>query len=418
MEDRLKRYRSEVEAEVRQNILDFWMKYTRDEKNEGFYGFITNDLTVHSTADKGLVLYARILWSFSMAYRQLKEEKYLLIAQRAYDYLLAHFIDEEFSGAYWMVDYKGKVVDSKKQVYGVAFCIYAFVEYYRAAVEKKSLDMAVALYHVLEEKSRDQKNGGYFEAFSREWRPLDNMSLSEKDMNCAKSMNTHLHVMEAYTNLLRVRKDGQVETSLRELIHITTDRIVNADTKQFQLFFDSEWNSLAPTVSYGHDIEGSWLLYEAAEVLGDEELLAKVEPLVLAMAQKVYDDGMDKTHGGLFNEVNGSHVDTDKIWWVQAEAMVGFLNAYQLSGKEYFLEASFNVWEFCRKYIIDKRHGEWFWKTYADGTASTETEKVGPWKCPYHNSRACFEVIKRMDALLYKFREGFSGNEPDFRGLE
>lgn len=388
-----------IEQELESNILGFWMKHTVDEQNGGFYGFISRDLTVNPEAGKSLVLNTRILWTFASAYRILGNEQYLKIADRAYSYINKHFIDNEFGGLYWMVDAAGSPLETKKQVYGQAFAIYAFSEYYRATGNEAALQQAIELFRTLERYSYDKEYKGYFEAMTREWQETDDNSLSEKDLNEKKSMNTHLHVMEGYTNLYRVWKSDELHAKLKELIEITIKHIVNPDNAHFILFFDEQWNYRSEHISYGHDIEGSWLLFEAAEVLGDEALLEEVKAIAIRMAEATFNEGVDED-GGLLNEAGPDGlIDTHKDWWPQAEAVVGFYNAYQMTREEKYRDAAVRSWSFIEDFIVDKEHGEWLWSVTRDGAPSGNIEKVSPWKCPYHNGRACFEMIERLKGV-------------------
>jgi mannobiose 2-epimerase len=393
--DLKKELKADMESELFNDILPFWIKNTLDLENGGFYGEISNDLVIDNEAPKGAILNSRILWTFSSAYRMTNNDEYLKIAKRAYEYIINKFWDNEFSGVYWAVDYKGNPLDTKKQVYAEAFVIYGLSEYYRATKEEESLLKAIELFDALEKHSYDKEYNGYFEGYTREWVIQNDLRLSAKDMNEKKSMNTHLHVMEAYTNLLRVKRDQRIEDSVRNLINITIDHIIDSKTKHFKLFFDEQWNSKADIISYGHDIEGSWLLYEAAEVLGDAQLLEKVKQIAIHMAQATFDEGIDK-NGSIFNESEDGVFDAIKDWWPQAEAVVGFLNAYQLTEKEHFLNAAYNSWQFIDKNVIDKVNGEWFWGVTKEGKSESNQPKVGFWKCPYHNSRACMEIMSRI----------------------
>ncbi|MFZ5986243.1 MAG: AGE family epimerase/isomerase [Bacillota bacterium] len=397
--DKLKSFYCTLEKELN-NILKFWIDNIIDEENGGFYGYISNNMTIDKKHDKSSVLYSRILWTFSTAYRIYKDEKYLFMANRAYNFILDHFIDSEFKGVYWMLGCKGNVVNSKKQVYAIAFTIYGLSEYYRATGNKESLYIAVELFRTLEKHAYDNELKGYIEAFARDWSPTEDMSLSNKDENAMKTLNTHLHVMEAYTNLLRVWNNSELKYRLRELVDVTIEHIIDKENCCFNLYFDKSWNPLSQSTSFGHDIEGSWLLREAAEVLGDKEVLVQVNDMAVKMAQTVYDKGIDRKYGGICNEAeHGIITDSCKDWWAQAESIVGFFNAFQLTGKDYFLNASFDVWEFIDRFIVDKEKGEWFWGVSADGKKITRSDKVGPWKCPYHNSRMCFEMLERLKSL-------------------
>jgi mannobiose 2-epimerase len=396
--------RERVERELRGNILPFWLKYAVDDEYGGFRGQIANDLTIDPLAHKGLILNARILWTFAKAYKVYGDEIYLRTARRAYEYLRQYFWDREFGGMYWMVDHLGNPVETKKRIFGQAFTLYALAEYASASAEKEPLEEAIALHRMTEDASHDGKNGGYFETYERDWKIAGEQRLSEVDMDEKKSMNTHLHMLEAYANLLRIWNDDALRKRLRELIRIFLDHIIDPRTHHLRMFFDEVWHDRSDRFSFGHDIESSWLICEAAGVLGDQAILEEARIAAVRMAQAVYEQAVD-TDGGLFYEGRGKEIiDTDKQWWPQAEAVVGMLNANELSGKDYFLEASEKSWEFIESYIVDRRHGEWYGKVSHDGRPSNDKYKVDLWKCPYHNSRACFEVMERLDKLARKRR--------------
>ncbi len=301
-----------------------------------------------------------------------------------------------------MLDERGEPLDSRKQTYGQAFGIYALSEYYRLTGNAKALDLAKRLYLLIEAHCFDPKHNGYIEARDRDWQPLADMRLSDKDLNSPKSMNTHLHVLEGYTNLLRVWPDPSLRARQKALIEITLDHIVDAATGHFKLFFDEQWNSLLDHVSFGHDIEGSWLLYEAAEVVGDTALLARVREAAIKMARSCLAEGLDRDGSMLFEaDGQGRILDDNKHWWVQAEAVIGFYNAFQLTGEEKFRDASRRAWEYIETHVVDRVHGEWHAKLTREGVPLREAEDadavlVGPWKCPYHNARVCYEMLDRL----------------------
>lgn len=390
--------RRKVEKELLSDILPFWLNHTIDNEYGGFRGRIANDLSGDPHAPKGLILNARILWTFSKAYNHYHDPQYLAVARRAYDYLTCYFWDHEFGGLYWMLDYLGNPLDTKKRIYGQAFAIYALAEYYQAGDQAEALDKALRLVLCIEGTGHDEQNGGYFETYERDWTPALDQRLSEVDLDEKKSMNTHLHMVEAYAALLRRNEDAIVRMRLRELIGIFLNHIIDPQTHHFILFFDERWTPRSNRISFGHDIEGSWLLFEAAEILGDEDLLDRMRVVSVKMAQAVYEQGLD-TDGGLFYEAEPAGLsDTDKHWWPQAEAVVGFLNANALTGQARFTLAAERSWQFIDRHIVDHQHGEWFWRVSKDGVPNNTEDKVGPWKCPYHNARTCFEVMERLDS--------------------
>lgn len=365
-----------------------------DHENGGYYGRIDGEGVLHKEADKAIILNTRILWTYSIAYLELKNPKYLDAAERAYSYIKKYFIDEENGGVYWMVDSLGKVVDSKKQVYAQAFAIYAFSEYYKISNNKDALMLAIELFNLIEDNSLDEIYGGYLEAFDKNWNLLEDLRLSEKDKNEAKTMNTHLHILEAYTNLYSVWPDEKLQVSLASLIELFLEKFVN-ENGHFLLFFDEKWNLKSDEISYGHDIEGGWLLHEAAQVLGEEKILKKAEDAAILMTRAAL-KGLDED-GGLMNEGNAEGVhDKDKHWWPQAEALVGLVNAAKISGDERYLAVAKQIWKFIQNHLIDEEQGEWYWMLKADGTISKAEDKAGPWKCPYHNGRAMIEMVRRL----------------------
>lgn len=391
--------RQKVETELFSNILPFWLKYTIDDEYGGFRGQISNDLSIDPHADKGLILNARILWTFSKAFSIYGDPVHLATARRAYEYLDRFFWDHEFGGVYWMLDYQGQPHDTKKRIYGQAFTVYALAEYFHASGDAETLAKALLMVKQIESSSHDAAHGGYFETYERDWTLAKDQRLSDVDMDEKKSMNTHLHLMEAYATLLRFHEDKTVRLRLHELIEIFLGHIIDPVTHHFILFFDEEWLPRSNKISFGHDIEGSWLLCEAAEILGDASLLKRVREVAVEMADAVYDQGLD-TDGGLLYEADPTGIiDTNKHWWPQAEAVIGFLNAYKLTGQPRFLTAAERSWAFIEKFIVDREHGEWFWRVSKSGVPSPDEFKVDPWKCPYHNSRACIEAMERLDAL-------------------
>jgi len=419
--------RKEMQGVLERNILPFWMTQMVDEEDGGFYGRMDHSGTLHPDAEKGAILNARILWSFSAAYRVLGNPEYLDMARRAYDYFVDHFVDKEYGGVYWSVDYKGQPLDTKKQFYAIGFAIYGLSEYARATGDREALEYALDLYDCIEEYAFDTAHNGYIEARTREWGEIEDMRLSEVDANYPKSQNTHLHIIEPYTNLLQCLKEMRaqescdyvpvlgavlpigitlpvetivaVETSLRNLIDIFTEKILNPQTHHLDLFFEMDWTRGAGHLeSYGHDIECSWLLHEAALVLGDKKVLAKVEPIVCEVA-KASEKGL-RPDGSMIHEANldTGHVDDDLHWWVQAENVVGCFNLYQYFGDETALEKAVRCWDYIKSQLIDYEHGEWYWSRHSDGSLNTTDDKAGFWKCPYHNSRMCLEMIERIAA--------------------
>lgn len=380
--------------ELTNNILSFWINKMQDDECGGFYGCIDGKNELHKTANRGVVLNARILWTFSAAYRILKEEQYLKIAHRAYHYLVNYFIDKQYGGVYWELDYKGQVVNSKKQTYAQGFALYGFSEYYRVTKDEGALEHAKTLFHLIE-KYKDHQYGGYYEAFTQDWQPIEDMRLSDKDANEKKSMNTHLHILEPYTNLLRIWKDEKLKQAQQKLIGVFIEKIVNRKNYHLHLFFEEDWRVKSTAISYGHDIEASWLLYEAVEVLAEPKLQEQVKQLSLQIADAATKGCL--ADGSMVYEKEGADVDAERHWWVQAEAVVGFMYAYKNSEKESYLVQASQTWKYIQREIIDNENGEWVWSRLADGSINEKEDKAGFWKCPYHNSRMCMEMIENFN---------------------
>ena len=388
---------SQVRKELTENILPYWMKKMCNPSG-GFHGRISGGENLDTEAPVGGIMTARILWTYASAYRVLgasapDSEAYLNMALRAKRLLIDRFYDTEFGGTYWSLNPDLSPLDTKKQIYAIAFTIYGLAELYRACGDEEALEYAVKLFHDIENHSFDSAGYGYWEAFTREWAPIEDMRLSDKDANESKTMNTHLHVLEAYTCLYRVWKDRLLDLRLRGLIEIFEFKILGDDS-HLRLFFDDRWNCGYDIVSYGHDIEASWLLHEAAIVLGDAAVLARVEALV-PMIVRAASEGF--THdGGMIYEKEGTKVDADRHWWVQAESVVGYFNLWDHFGEQSGLENALMCWDFIKNHLIDREEGEWFWSLRADGSINRDDDKAGFWKCPYHNGRMCMEIIERV----------------------
>ena len=410
----------QVRKELVENILPFWMEKMCTPSG-GFLGRISGDGQPDATAPVGGIMTARVLWTFASAYRVLQAEGscspemlqgYMDMALRAKRLIIDRFYDKEYGGTFWSLDADLSPADTKKQIYAIAFAIYGLAELHRACGDFEALEYAVKLFHSIEDHSFDSVQDGYFEAFTRDWKPIEDMRLSDKDANESKTMNTHLHVLEAYTCLYRVWKDPLLKARLRGLILVFEKHILGADG-HLKLFFDDSWNCGYDIVSYGHDIEASWLLHEAALVLGEADVLARVEALVPKIV-KAASEGFTPEGGMIYEKCGGgahercgdgcydgpegtdAEVDADRHWWVQAESVVGYFNLWEHFGQPDGLENAIMCWEFIKNNIIDKDGGEWFWSLRADGSVNREDDKAGFWKCPYHNGRMCMEIMERI----------------------
>ena len=418
---------------LEENILKFWADRMYDPKG-GFYGRMDGHNVLHPEAERGAVLNARLLWSFSAAYRVLHKPEYLDAARWAKDYIEAHFLDREHGGVYWSLTADGTPLDTKKQTYAIGFMIYAFSEFARATGDKQALQQAIRLYADIEEhafisrksKVESQKPiEGYVEALTRDWQPIADMRLSDKDENAAFTMNTHLHVLEPYTSLYRIWPDERLRERLQTLIGIFTDRLYNPINHHVDCFFDTDWNGRRDIASYGHDIEAAWLLNEAAMVLNDHAPFTfHLSPFTFNIANASLEglqaDGSmiheakfigapNATYKGCGGESGDTEdlnvaerqsasevVDRERQWWVLCEAVIGFIDQWQLTGDKLWYQRAEKAWDYLSTHLIDREHGEWFWAILPDGTPDTANDKAGFWKCPYHNSRMCLELIERL----------------------
>lgn len=389
---------SSVRTELEDHLLPFWLERVVDQTQGGFIGWMSQKGQVDPQASKGLILNARLLWTYAALYRHMDEPRCVPLAHRAYDTLLTHFWDRERGGAYWEIDPQGAVRDNSKKIYGQAFVIYALAEYAWALDHAEALQYAQALFEKIECLARDHQQGGYFEVCRADWVVAPDSRLSGKDRVASKSMNNHLHLLEAYTHLYRLWPEERVALALRDLILIFTEHIVDAQG-HLRHFFDDQWHPLSTDYTFGHDIEASWLLYEAGAVLSDTTVQKTVDSLSLQMAHSVLDEGIDANGGLCYGGKDGQVTDYNKEWWPQAECVVGFLNAYHLCGSTSFETAARTVWGFIQNTIVDRDHGEWFWRVDPQGHPDPNEPKVSAWKGPYHNCRACLEILQRLQLL-------------------
>jgi cellobiose epimerase len=385
----------EVQDELKNNILPFWIEHAVDPSG-GFVGALTDDLVVHNEAPRSGVVCARILWTYAAAYRRFGRPEYLLMAQHAFAYLTGRFWDRQHGGIYWQIDAQGQPVSARKHSYAQAFAIYGLAEYHLATGDGQSLALARKLFALLERHAHDVVYGGYIEGCGPAWDALADMRLSDKEPNCRKSMNTLLHILEGYSNLLRAWDDPLLRSRLRELLGIFLEHVLEGGAHRFRLFFDDAWQPMPDHISYGHDIEGSWLLVEAAELLDEPVLLELVREEAVAMAHAVCDGGLEADGSVVYERRQDGSVDATKHWWAQAEGVVGFYNAFQLSGDDRFLAASLGCWQVIRDQFVDSEHGEWFKVLDPAGRPVPGQYKVGPWECPYHHGRMCLELLARI----------------------
>lgn len=397
---------NQLRAELRQehkDILSYWQRYAPDPTHGGFYGRVNYQNQPDLTAEKGIVLNARILWTFSAALRHTQHDEYRATADRAFQYIQQHFVDPQYGGTYWSVDANGAPKYPLKHLYGQAFTLYGLSEYAYATGSKPALALAKAQFQQMVKHAFDNQKGGVVEACAHDWSPATDYIISKYDNKEIKTMNTHLHILESFTCLYRVWPDKSVADQMRGMIRMFQNHIVDPKTYRMNLFMDNDWVVRRTAISYGHDIEASWLLPEAADLLAarnesDKPLQKTIQALGIQMARAAA-DGFDPADGGMNYELEPTgHLNKERSWWVLAEAMVGFMNAYQLTHDKSFLDRSVKSWEFIKSYLLDRKNGEWYSGVTADHKV-LGNEKISMWKCPYHNSRACLEMLERLEHL-------------------
>lgn len=386
--------RTEIEKDLTGDILPFWAKHVTDTKYGGFYGTILGD--GHGVdSPKSAILGARILWTFSTAYRTYGLPKHKRLADMVQQYYLKNFIDPKYGGVYYLLKPKGKPADDSKQTYACAYAIYGLSEHYRASGDTTSLNAAKALFRTLEDKVHDKANGGYREAYTRNYKNIVAEGVDAKT-GPTKTMNTHIHILEAYTNLYKVWPDNEMKACLQELIEILETKLYNQQTAHLILFCDDNWNALYPTDSYGHDIETSWLLTEAAEALGDKDILSRIQKQAVRMTDVALAEGLTKDGNAMIYEKNAQGYQRKLSWWVQCEAVTGCLNAWQITGEKKYFDQAVKFWNFIKTHYIDPVNGGW-WKNLDENGNHIDREPKGSmWNCPYHNSRLGFETMHRL----------------------
>lgn len=385
--------RNEFENHLCEIIIPFWKKL-RDDEYGGYYGYMDYELNIDKKAVKGCILNSRILWFFSNAYMVIKDESLKKEAQHAYEFMIDNCLDKDNGGIYWSMTYDGKPEDTMKHTYNQAFAIYALSSYYDISGDKEALDRAFSLFDTIETKCKDSI--GYLEALDRDFNIISNEALSENGILADRTMNTLLHVFESYTELYRVTKNATVRERLVEIINTFADKVYNHKLNRQEVFFNNNWESMIDLHSYGHDIETAWLMDRGVDILNDEDIKSKMYPITKALTKKIYEVAFDGK--SLANECENGIVDERRIWWVQAESVLGFMNGYlKDNSKIEYMEAAEKQWEFIKEYVVDRRSGsEWFKEVRKDGTPYEGHEIVEPWKCPYHNGRMCIEVLRRI----------------------
>lgn len=401
MNEKLQKLYDLAVDELTNNILPWWIEHDVDEEHGGFYGAVTNDNAPVPHATRFITLNARLVWTFSAAYRVMGNPEYKKMADRAYNYFIKYFWDDEYNAANNRVDEFGDPVSKQRYIYGEAFAIYGLSEYARAMGCNEALEYARKLVASLEKHVYDPVYKGYFESCKPDWthdpwtRGVNRLPTDEK------TMNNHLHLIEAYTCLLRTDKSDFMQNKVREHLYVMLNKIVDHDIHHYFYFQARDWKPTTQEISFGHDIEGAWLMMETAEVLGEPEAMRYTKDTCMNMARACYEQGFRKEDGAMLSEYDPvtGYSSPFLSWWEQNEAVVGFLNAWEVTGEEKYLDASLKCFEFAREHFVDHENGGWFVRLSLDGKTVLSTDKVNDYTCPYHNSRMCMEIIERYRKL-------------------
>ncbi|WP_407371713.1 AGE family epimerase/isomerase [Carnobacterium sp.] len=393
-----------LENQLMSKVLPFWLSQ-QDNVNGGFYGKLSIDLKSYPLAPKGGVMMSRFLWTFSHSYETMKKDEYKLAADHAYRFMLDTLWDMKYGGIFWLVDAEGKPVNLIKHVYAQSFAIYGLSEYAKINPDSDALEYAKKLYLLIEEHAYNPTTLGYEEEFDQVWKKKPLSQVASQNSKVRYTTNTHLHLLEAYTNLYTVWPNEALLEKIQHLLKLFTTRIFHP-AGYCQQEFDQNWNSVIPEVSYGHDIETSWLLDETLEHCKiNDELDKEVRDMTASLAAYCYENGLDET-GWMINHADGSHLDQTKVWWVEAEAIIGLYHAFQQSGNLEYRKAALKLIQLVQQNFVDDRPGsEWYSRLDKNNqllsvflkNGNSEENISDIWKGPYHTVRFYLEMIKRLE---------------------
>ena len=408
--------KEQMEHNLETNILPFWREYMMDNVHGGFYGRVDAQRKPDLQSPKSVVLNCRILWTFCRTYALWGKDTDKMIADRAFDYICRYFWDETYKGVYWMVTGKGEVAEPEKRTYGQAFFLYSMAEYYRVFGNRRALELAMETFSLIE-RYLNLPGGGYRDSASRDWQKDDWVNFWVKNRTGALTLlNSNMHLFEAILTLAQVTKDPSVLQSLKQQLLFLLDTAMDWKCGHMKAAMAFDGSRLDGEINFGHDCECSYLIMEAAELLQEEKLLQKAEKAVETIINHVLGEGLDPQSGGMYYlaDTQKPQVNRSKIWWVQAEGITAFIDRYQRTAKKIYLDAAVSIWNYVQTYMVNTEFGDWFSVGAEPEISSsgqqeedisvvfTNDEMAGKGKCPYHNSRACLEIIKRAEKIIKK----------------
>ena len=366
------------------DLIPFWNNLY-DSEYGGFYGSADSDNNINKTSPKSAVLQTRILWFYSSCYKALKDKNLFEYASRQFDFIIKYMIDENDGGIFWDVEYDGKVKDRQKHTYALAFALYSISAYYSVSKNKSAFDAAQRLFNLIERDYKDEY--GYTEVFS----------LDKSVKGSARTMNTLLHIIEAYTEYHAAVNTAESRKALEYSLDLVRTKAYNDDLCRIECNFDEFMNPVGDVLSYGHDIEASWIVYRACEILGNDEILSDLSPKLDKLTQNVISKGfVDNGRNGIYYECKNNIDNTYRSWWVMSEAIVALVHRYNLYKDKQSIYLAENVWDYVKKYFISP-HGEWHTQVDEKGEAiKSRSGLCGAWKCPYHNGRMCLELMEML----------------------
>jgi mannobiose 2-epimerase len=384
--------------ELCDDLIPFWLALY-DPQHGGHYGHVDLAGTINRTAPKTAIVVARLLWFLSTVGYVFGDGRCLEQAARTKAFLLNRVYDRARGGLFWAVTHDGRPADPTKHLYAQAFGIYSLSSHAATAGDAEALGAAKELFVLLESRVR-RAEGGYAEAFDAAWQPIEDRRIAWQGGARTITANSHIHLVEAYTALVRAWPSPGPRAALADLVRFILDRFVTPDGTSLYQALDADLRPLPSAPSFGHDIEASWLLDDAGDALGDAALQQRLRRVAASLATAAASRAQLRDGGFLSSAIRADAASVPpRVWWVQAEAIVGLVNVAQQGGPPGMMTRAEALWGFIERVMIDRENGEWFEAVDGNGRPLPDRPKVGPWKEPYHQARACLEIMRRAGIL-------------------